>query len=78
MLQKAMYVAGIWRDGLSTWQFCIHVIFGGVYLWNMFLLLCCHVWGRWEVFMGKVEEKRQMRKVRRIWEDNIKIDLQEV
>jgi hypothetical protein len=30
------------------------------------------------VFMGKAEEKRPLRKLRRRWEGNIKIDLQEV
>jgi len=39
------------------------------------------VWRRGEtyrVLMGKPEEKRPLRRPRQRWEDNIKIDLQEV
>jgi len=38
--------------------------------------------GEWRgvhrVFVGKAEEKRPMERLRRRWEDNIKMDLQEV
>jgi len=34
--------------------------------------------GVFRVLVGKPEGKRQLRRPRRIWEDNIKMDLQEV
>jgi len=41
-----------------------------------------HVWGRGEVYTafgcGKTEGKRPLRRPRRRWEDNIKVDFQEV
>jgi len=33
--------------------------------------------GRYRVLVGKPEGKRPLRRPRRIWEDNIKMDLQE-
>jgi hypothetical protein len=30
------------------------------------------------VYMGKPEEKRQLRRLRRGWEDNFKMDLREI
>ena len=34
--------------------------------------------GVYLVFVGKTERKRQLRRLRRRWEDNIKMNLQEV
>jgi hypothetical protein len=40
-----------------------------------------HIWGRGEVYLGfwgKPERKRRLGRPRHVWEDNSKIDLQEV
>jgi hypothetical protein len=34
--------------------------------------------GAYRVFAGKPEERKPLGRLRRIWEDNIKIDLQEI
>jgi hypothetical protein len=36
-----------------------------------------HVWGRgaYRILVGKPEEKRLLERLRRRWEDNIKVDL---
>ena len=34
--------------------------------------------GTYSVLMGKPEEKRQLRRPRRSWKDNIKMDVQEI
>ena len=50
-----------------------------VFIYGTYNFYCAVTYGGYEsFFMGKADEKRPMRKLRRIWECNIKIDLQEV
>jgi len=79
MFHKAVYLAGRWRDGLK-YLAMLHTCH---FWWCLFMehvpFVVLSRMGEMRVFfIGKAEEKRPMRKLRLIWEFNIKIDLQEV